>query len=212
MTTIDRLLAEGTAPLVAILRGVRADEVVAIGEALVQAGVRMIEIPLNSPKPLDSIARLADAVGEQVLVGAGTVLEPHLVEEVARVGGRLIVTPNTDPAVIARAVAEGLEVMPGFATPSEAFAAIKAGARRLKLFPASGFGVGYLKAIGDVVPKHVRCWAVGGTGLANFGEWLDAGVEGIAVGGALYRPGDTAELVGGRAAALVQAWRDRQAA
>jgi 2-dehydro-3-deoxyphosphogalactonate aldolase len=205
--SIDDLLAEGAPPVVAILRGVKPDEVVAIGEALVAAGVRLIEVPLNSPDPLEGIRRLVEAVGDRALCGAGTVLTPDAVEAVADVGGRLIVTPNTNPAVITRAVTLGLEPMPGFATPTEAFAAVAAGARRLKLFPASGFGVGYLKAIREVLPAGTRTWAVGGTGAANIGDWLAAGAEGIGVGGSLYKAGDTAETVAERAKALVEAWK-----
>lgn len=205
--TIDTILAEGAPPVVAILRGVTPDEVVAIGEVLVGNGVRLIEVPLNSPDPIDSIGRLVAAMGDRALCGAGTVLAPGDVDRVAAAGGKLIVTPNTNPAVIARAVELGLEPMPGFATPTEAFAAYAAGARRLKLFPASGFGTGYLKAIREVLPRDARAWAVGGTGAANFAEWLAAGVEGIGVGGALYRPGDGAATVGERAAALTAAWR-----
>jgi 2-dehydro-3-deoxyphosphogalactonate aldolase len=205
--TIDDLLNDGTPPVVAILRGVKPDEVAAIGEALVAAGIRLIEVPLNSPDPLEGIRRLVDAVGSQALCGAGTVLQPDRVDAVAEVGGRLIVTPNTDARVIARAVALGLEPMPGFATPTEAFTAVAAGAKRLKLFPATGFGIGYLKAIREVLPAGTKTWAVGGTGTANIGEWIAAGAEGIGVGGALYKVGDTAETVGARAAALVAAWQ-----
>jgi 2-dehydro-3-deoxyphosphogalactonate aldolase len=207
MMRIDDILAEGTVPVVAILRGVKPDEVVAIGEALIAAGVRLIEVPLNSPDPIEGIRRLVDACGDRALCGAGTVLDVEAVEAVAGVGGRLIVTPNTDPAVIARAVALGLEPMPGFATPSEAFAAVKAGAKRLKLFPATGFGTGYLKAIREVLPAGTKTWAVGGTGAANFAEWMAAGAEGIGVGSAVYKPGDSAETVGEKARALVAAWR-----
>ncbi len=207
MMRIDDILAEGTVPVVAILRGVKPDEVVAIGEALIAAGVRLIEVPLNSPDPIEGIRRLVDACGDRALCGAGTVLDVEAVEAVAGVGGRLIVTPNTDPAVIARAVALGLEPMPGFATPSEAFAAVKAGAKRLKLFPATGFGTGYLKAVHEVLPAGVKTWAVGGTGGENIREWLAAGCEGIGVGGVLYRAGDNAITVGARAKELVEAWR-----
>jgi len=203
----DAVLARGAPPIVAILRGVRPDEVVAIGEALVAAGIALIEVPLNSPDPLESIARLAAAIGDHALVGAGTVLDPEAVDRVAQAGGRLIVTPNTDAPVIARAVALGLEAMPGFATPSEAFAAIHAGARRLKLFPAAGLGPAYLKAVREILPTDVRCWAVGGTSAANLGDWLNAGAEGIGVGGALYRPGDDAGVVARRARALIEAFR-----
>lgn len=193
-------------PIVAILRGVKPDEIVDIAAALVAAGIKGIEAPLNSPDPLESIARLSAAFGDQVLCGAGTVLTPQAVDDVAAAGGKLIVTPNTDPDVIRRAVELGLTVMPGFATPSEAFAAVKAGARALKLFPAGSFGPGHIKAIKDVLPKDVLVYAVGGVGAANLEPWRAAGVAGIGVGGEIYRPGYTAQEVGQRAAALVAAW------
>ena len=202
---IDDLLANGAPPIVAILRGLHPDEAIAVGEALVTAGVRLIEVPLNSPDPFDSIRILAAAFGGVALIGAGTVLTPEAVDAVADEGGRLIVAPNSDPRVIARALARGLEPMPGFATPSEAFVAIQAGARRLKLFPANAFGPAYLKAIGEVLPGGVGIWAVGGARPDNIGEWIAAGAAGIGIGGGLYRPGDTAETVGERAAALVAA-------
>lgn len=193
-------------PIVAILRGVKPDEVVDIAAALVGAGVGAIEVPLNSPDPLESIRRLCDAFGDQALCGAGTVLTPEAVDAVATSGGKLIVTPNTDPIVIAHAVALGLTVMPGFATPTEAFAAIKAGARALKLFPAGTFGPGHLKAVKDVLPREVAVYAVGGVGAGNLDTWRSAGVDGIGVGGELYRPGDRAADVAERAARLVAAW------
>jgi 2-dehydro-3-deoxyphosphogalactonate aldolase len=193
-------------PIVAILRGVKPDEIVDIAAALVDAGIRAIEVPLNSPYPLESIQRLCEAFGDKALCGAGTVLTPQAVDDVAAAGGKLIVTPNTDPEVIARAVALGLTVMPGFATPSEAFAAVKAGAKALKLYPAGSFGPGHIKAVKDVLPKHVLVYAVGGVGAANLEPWRAAGAAGIGVGGELYRPGYTAQEVGQRAAALVAAW------
>lgn len=193
-------------PIVAILRGVKPEEVVEIAAALVGAGVGAIEVPLNSPDPLESIRRLCDAFGDQALCGAGTVLTPEAVEAVAKAGGRLIVTPNTDPAVIAHAVARDLTVMPGFATPTEAFAAIKAGARALKLFPAGTFGPGHVKAIKDVLPRDVAVYAVGGVGAANLDAWRAAGVDGIGVGGELYRLGDQPADVAERAARLSAAW------
>lgn len=205
--TIDDILADGAPPVVAILRGVTPDAVVGIGEALVAAGIRLIEVPLNSPDPIESIRRLVAAMGPRALCGAGTVLAPSGVDAVAEVGGKLLVTPNVDPAVIAHGVARGMEPMPGFATPTEAFAAVAAGARRLKLFPASGFGTSYLKAIREVLPTGTRTWAVGGTGAHNIGEWLAAGAEGIGVGGGLYKAGDDAATVRQRADALVAAWR-----
>ena len=194
-------------PIVAILRGVKPDEVVDIAAALVGAGVGAIEVPLNSPDPLESIRRLCEAFGDQALCGAGTVLTTDAVEAVAKAGGKLIVTPNTDPAVIAHAVTLGLTVMPGFATPTEAFAAIKAGARALKLFPAGTFGPGHVKAVKDVLPRDVAVYAVGGVGAGNLEAWRAAGVDGIGVGGELYRPGDRPADVAERAARLVAAWR-----
>lgn len=193
-------------PIVAILRGVKPDEILDIAAALVAAGIKGIEVPLNSPDPLESIGKLCDAFGDQALCGAGTVLSAQAVDDVASVGGRLIVTPNTDPEVIARAVALNLTAMPGFATPSEAFAAAKAGAKALKLFPAGTFGPGHIKAIKDVLPKDILVYAVGGVGAANLEPWRTAGVAGIGIGGELYRPGYTAEEVGQRATALVTAW------
>lgn len=198
-------------PIVAILRGVKHDEILDIAAALVEAGIEAIEVPLNSPDPLVTIGKLCAAFGDQVLCGAGTVLSPEAVDQVAAVGGKLIVTPNTDPAVIAHAVGRGLTVMPGFATPSEAFAAVKAGARSLKLFPAGTFGPGHIKAVRDVLPKDVSVYAVGGVGAANLKPWIEAGVAGIGVGGELYRPGYTAQDVGQRAKALVAAWAEQTA-
>lgn len=193
-------------PIVAILRGVRPDEVVDIATALIEAGIRAIEVPLNSPDPLESIGRLCAAYGDIALCGAGTVLSALAVEQVAAAGGRLIVTPNTDPDVIGRAIGLGLTIMPGFATPTEALAAVKAGATALKLFPAGTFGPGHLKAVRDVLPRDVRVYAVGGVGVANLEPWRAAGVAGIGVGGDLYRPGTSTQEVGTKAAALVAAW------
>lgn len=205
--TIDDLLAAGAPPVVAILRGIRPDEALAVAEALVAAGVRMIEVPLNSPDPFASITAIQQAFGDTAAIGAGTVLDLAGVEALAATGATLMVTPNTDPALIARAVELGLEPMPGFVTPSEAFRAIAAGARRIKLFPAVALGPTYLKAIREVLPRDVSVWGVGGTGAENFAEWLAAGAEGIGVGGALYRPGDDAARVGAKAAALLAAWQ-----
>ena len=205
--TVDEILGAGAPPVVAILRGVRPDEAVAVAGALVDAGILLIEVPLNSPEPTVSIAAIQAAYGDRALIGAGTVLTTDAVEALAATGATLMVTPNTNPAVIAHGVAQGLEPMPGFVTPSEAFAAIAAGAQRLKLFPATAFGPSYLKAIGEVLPKHVRLWAVGGTGAHNIGEWLAVGAEGIGVGGALFKPGDSVAAVAEKAAALVAAWK-----
>ncbi|TCS13605.1 2-dehydro-3-deoxy-6-phosphogalactonate aldolase [Caulobacter sp. BK020] len=198
-------------PIVAILRGVKHDEILDIAAALVEAGIEAIEVPLNSPDPLVTIGKLCATFGDQVLCGAGTVLSPEAVDQVAGVGGKLIVTPNTDPSVITHAVGLGLTVMPGFATPSEAFVAVKAGARALKLYPAGTYGPGHIKAVRDVLPKDIAVYAVGGVGAANLKPWIDAGVAGIGVGGELYRPGYTAQEVGQRAKALVAAWAEQTA-
>lgn len=205
--TVDELLAEGAPPVCAILRGVQPDEAVEIGAALIDAGIRILEVPFNSPEPLRSIAAMQDAFGAEALIGGGTVLSVAAVEDLHRAGGRIMVTPNTNPQVIARGAELGLELLPGFMTPSEAFAAIGAGARRIKLFPAGRLGPAYVKAVKDVLPRDVGVWAVGGTGADTIGEWLAAGCEGVGVGGALYRPGDDAATVGERGRALVAAWR-----
>jgi 2-dehydro-3-deoxyphosphogalactonate aldolase len=207
--TIDDVLAQGAPPIVAILRGIRVEEAVAVGRALVAAGIRIIEVPFNSPEPELSIAGLAEALGMDAVIGGGTVLTPEAADRLADAGGRIMVSPNTDAAVIARGLARGMEPMPGFVTPTEAFAAVAAGARRLKLFPASAYGPGYLKALREVLPSDAKLWAVGGTGAANIGEWLAAGAEGIGVGGALYRAGDSADAVAEKASALVAAWHAR---
>lgn len=205
--TIDELLADGAPPIAAILRGIRPDEALGVAAALIDAGVRILEVPFNSPDPLDSIGAMQRAFGDVAMIGGGTVLSVEAVEALHGVGGRIMVTPNTDPAVIARGAALGFEMLPGFMTPSEAFAAIAAGARRIKLFPAARLGPAYVTAIRDVLPKHVGIWAVGGTGADTIGAWLAGGCEGIGVGSALYRPGDDAATVGQRARELVTAWK-----
>lgn len=186
-------------PLVAILRGVRPDEAVAIGEALVDAGMRIIEVPLNSPEPFQSIARLTGALGERALVGAGTVLSVAQAQDVARAGGRLIVMPHTDVEVIRAAKAAGLYALPGFATPSEAFAALNAGADALKLFPAEANPPAALKAMRAVLPRSVKVLPVGSITPDNMAAYLAAGADGFGLGSALYKPGADAAQV--RAAA-----------
>ncbi|OYQ31496.1 2-dehydro-3-deoxy-6-phosphogalactonate aldolase [Niveispirillum lacus] len=203
--TLDRHLTD--APLVAILRGVTPATVVAIGQSLYDAGFRAIEVPLNSPDPLDSIARLSSHFGDTCLTGAGTVLSSDAVDAVAGAGGKLVVTPNSDPSVIARAVALGLLPMPGFATATEAFAAIKAGARHLKLFPAATYGHGHIKALSAVIPATVKLYAVGGVGADNLHIWRAAGVAGIGVGSEIFKPGFSAAEVGDRARQIISAWR-----
>jgi 2-dehydro-3-deoxyphosphogalactonate aldolase len=210
MPTLDDLLAHGAPPAIAILRGLQPDEASAIGAALVEAGVRMIEVPLNSLDPFASIATLQAEFGSEALVGAGTVLDVAAVDRLAGTGARLLVAPNTDARVIARGVALGLDVMPGFFTPSEALEAVAAGARRLKLFPASSAGQAYLKAVREVLPPGTAIWAVGGVDPNNAAGWLAAGAEGVALGGALYRPGMEPAEVGRRAQALVAALNSRE--
>lgn len=179
-------------PLIAILRGVTAAEAVAIGEAVQEAGIGTIEVPLNSPEPLQSIERLAARFGEDVLVGAGTVLDRADVRRVADAGGRLIVSPDTNAEVIAAAAAAGMVSTPGYFTPSEGFAAIRAGATALKLFPAEAATPTVLKAHLAVLPKGMMVLVVGGIKPDNMKLWLEAGASGFGLGGGLYRPGQSA--------------------
>ncbi len=184
--TLDDALAE--TPLVAIIRGVTPDEVVAVGEALWAQGCRVIEVPLNSPEPLESIRRLARAMGERAVVGAGTVLTVDAVRQVAEAGGRIVVSPDTRPAVIAATLAAGMTPLPGFGTASEAFQAYDAGARRLKLFPASSYGVRHLRALNDVLPRDASILPVGGIGPDQMAEWWAAGAAAFGLGSHLYAP------------------------
>jgi len=202
---IDDLLGDGAPPVIAILRGVKPVETIEVAEALIGAGIRMIEVPLNSPEPFASISALQEAFGDHALIGAGTVLDRASVDRLAATGAGLLVAPNTDAEVIGRGLDRGLEVLPGFLTPSEACAAIEAGARRLKLFPAFAMGSAYMAAVREVLPADVGVWAVGGVDAGNAGEWLAAGAEGVALGGALYRPGRSAAEVGAGAATIIAA-------
>jgi 2-dehydro-3-deoxyphosphogalactonate aldolase len=199
---LNRHLAQ--CPLIAIIRGVTPDEVEAIGEALFEEGIRIIEVPLNSPQPFDSIGRLAKALGSQALIGAGTVIDPADVARVHDLGGQLIVSPNTDAAVISAAAATGMVVTPGYYTPSEAFAAMKAGATGLKLFPAEAATPAVLKAQRAVLPKHVPVLVVGGIKPDNMAPWLQAGANGFGLGGGIYTPGQSAQDTRAKARAYVQ--------
>ena len=203
--TADALLAE--LPLVAILRGVTPARIEGVANALFDAGFRAIEVPLNSPEPLKSIELLARQFGDRCLTGAGTVLTPQEVDQVANAGGKLLVTPNTNPVVIAHGVEKGMTVMPGFYTPSEGFAAVAAGARYLKLFPASTGGTGHLKAILAVLPKNIPVYAVGGAGASNMKEWRAAGAAGFGLGSDLFKPDFTDAEIATRARKCVEAFR-----
>lgn len=204
---LDEVLDHNAPPIIAILRGIRPDESVEIASALFDSGIRIIEVPLNSPQAFDSICLIQQALGKQACIGAGTVLDSHAVEGLAKTGADLMVTPNTVPELVKQAIELGLTPMPGFVTPTEALASVSAGARHLKLFPSSAFTAAYLNAISDVLPKHVCVWAVGGTNASNLGMWLSAGCRGIGVGGGLYKPGDPTQLVAARARGLIEAWK-----
>jgi 2-dehydro-3-deoxyphosphogalactonate aldolase len=193
------------AALVAILRGVVPERVVGIGDVLYAAGFRMIEVPLNSPDPFASIAALAACNRPDWIVGAGTVLTVADVQRTQAAGGRLVVAPNCDPEVIRSAVQLGMQVMPGFATATEAFQAIQAGAQDLKLFPACTYGPRHLQALRAVLPTSVRVFPVGGIGVADIAAWLTAGAAGFGLGSELFRPEYELEEIAQRAADLVRA-------
>jgi 2-dehydro-3-deoxyphosphogalactonate aldolase len=191
-------------PLVAIIRGVTPDEVEAIGAAVFDAGIRIIEVPLNSPEPLASIERLAASFGDSALIGAGTVLDPQQVEQVKNAGGRLVVSPNTNSDVIRATVAAGMVSMPGYFTPSEGFEGIAAGAHGLKFFPAEGGSPAVVKAQRAVLPPGVPLLVVGGVQHQDMQPWLEAGATGFGLGSGLYAPGRSAEDTAARARAYVE--------
>jgi 2-dehydro-3-deoxyphosphogalactonate aldolase len=201
----SRYLAE--CPLIAIIRGVRPDEVEAIGEAILSAGIRIVEVPLNSPEPLDSIERLARRFGGEALIGAGTVLNPADVDRVRDAGGRIIVSPSTDTDVIRRAAEQELVSAPGFFTPSEAFTALAAGAHALKLFPAEAVSPTVVKAMKAVLPKDVPLIVVGGVKPDTMRGWLEAGANGFGLGSGLFAPGRSPAETAERARAYVQGLR-----
>ena len=196
----------GECPLVAIIRGVQPEQAESIGSAIYESGIRIIEVPLNSPEPLKSIEILSEKFGDRMLVGAGTVLLPHEVDAVAGAGGQIIVSPDTNTEVIAATVAAGLISSPGYFTPSEALAAIRAGAQALKLFPAEAASPSVLKSQLAVLPAEVPVIVVGGIKPETMRPWLDAGATGFGLGGGLYQPGqspaDTLEKARAYVAAL----------
>jgi 2-dehydro-3-deoxyphosphogalactonate aldolase len=206
MNALERYLAP--LPLIAILRGLRPDEAVAIGGALVDAGFRAIEVPLNSPEPLESIAALAETFGERALIGAGTVLGPGDVPRIAEAGGRLVVMPHAHPAIIRAAKARGLLCVPGVATPTEAFAALAAGADALKLFPAEALPPPVVKAWRAVLPKGIWLLPVGGITAERMPPYLAAGASGFGLGSPLYQPGLAPAEVAARAKAFAAAYAD----
>jgi 2-dehydro-3-deoxyphosphogalactonate aldolase len=201
-------LALHPAPLIAILRGVTPDEADSIAAAIIEAGFGAIEVPLNSPEPLVSVEIVARLFGDKVLVGAGTVLEAHEVDEVAKAGAKLVVAPNFDRAVVERAAKLGLIALPGVATPSEAFAALKAGATGLKLFPGEAIPPEVVRAWRSVLPKETPLYPVGGITPERIGPYRRAGASGFGVGSALYKPGASVEEVARAAQAFVKAWRE----
>ena len=207
--TPQQLLTEN--PIVAILRGIQPGEIMDVAGILVEQGIRVIEVPLNSPDPYTSIKALCDYYGDSCLCGAGTVVTAEQVELVHQAGGKLIVAPNTEPEVIERSIQLGMIPVPGFHTPTEAYKAIRAGAKMLKLFPASAIGLDYLKSISAILPADVDVVATGGINPNNLGQWLQAGVSGIGIGGDLYRPGVSLSDLRLKAQALVSAVQNHKA-
>jgi 2-dehydro-3-deoxyphosphogalactonate aldolase len=191
--------------LVAILRGVQPHEAEAVAAALEERGVAIIEVPLNSPDPLDSIARLARGFGDRLLIGAGTVMTAGQVAEIAAAGGRLIVTPHADPLVVEAAKRHDMLAVPGFFTPAEAFRMLAAGADALKLFPAEAGSPAMLRALRAVLPTGTGVLPVGGIDASNIPAWQDAGAAGFGIGSAIYKPGDQPAIVSAKAQALIGA-------
>lgn len=192
--------------IIAILRGITPDEAVPVADALIEAGITRIEVPLNSPDPFDSIGKMLDAHADVAMIGAGTVLDVQAVERLHQMGAHMVVSPDANVSVIAATKQAGMMSFPGVMTPTECFAALHAGADGLKLFPASLLGIEGLKAIGAVLPKGTKTYAVGGVGPANFADWFAAGITGFGIGSALYKPGMSVADVASRAADMVAAY------
>ena len=193
-------------PLIAILRGIKPSEALEIAAALLDAGIDRIEVPTNSPDPYDSIGKIVDAFGKDALIGAGTILTTDQVDQVAAVGGKLIVSPNCDATVITHTKTRGMQSWPGVFTPTEAFTALQAGADGLKLFPGSMAGPSGLQAMRAILPVGTQVFAVGGAGPDNFDKWIAASADGFGLGSAIYKPGMTAKDVGVAAKAIVAAY------
>ena len=206
MMTFEQAAAE--CGIVAILRGVTPDEVSGIGDALYAAGIRIVEVPLNSPEPFRSIAALSARLQDRMVVGAGTVLDVESVDRLKSAGGQISVSPDCNPDVIARAVERGMVPLPGVFTPTEAFSAMRAGAQNLKLFPAEAASPRTVKAWKAVLPREVNVYAVGGVTPANMKEWADAGCAGFGIGSNIYKPGMSADDVGKAARDFVAAWKN----
>ena len=202
-TLFDRYFSQ--CPLVAIIRGVTPDEAAGVGRALFEGGIRIVEVPLNSPDPFDSIKRLAGELGDSALVGAGTVLDPKDVDRVKHAGGRIVVSPNTNPQVIRATVEVGMVSSPGFFTPTEAFEALANGAHALKLFPAEAASPKVVKAVRAVLPSDVPIVVVGGVTPESMGGWLECGADGFGLGGGLFKPGQSAAGTLAKARAYVEA-------
>ena len=209
MTRLEELMMER--PIVGILRGVRPSEVIAVGEVIIQAGIRLIEVPMNSPEPLESIHRLSE-VYPTIITGGGTVINPDDVNRIKDVGGTIIVSPNMNPRVIRRTLDLGMTPMPGIQTATEAFAAYELGVRHLKLFPAGVLGPSYVKALKAVLPSDAKIFAVGGAGAAHFADWMQAGIDGFGIGSELFKSGKSLTEIADSAARLVSAYKAAQSA
>lgn len=193
-------------PIIAILRGIKPEEAVEVTEALIQAGITRIEVPLNSPDPFDSIARMLYHAGSRAVIGAGTVLDPQAVARLATMGAQMVVSPDCNPEVIAATKSAGMFSFPGVLTPTEAFAALRAGADGLKFFPAFKLGVDGFAALNAVLPPDAETYAVGGVSAANMSDWIEAGITGFGMGTGLYKPGFTPDQVAARAGQTVEAF------